>query len=122
RRHDRSVRDPRAPAALRPGRAHLTAYGVSCRGTTRSDLLMSLIVKDIPAHERLIFALDVADHDAARELATRLGDAVQFYKIGLELCMSRRFFDLLDWLVARRMRVFVDLKFFDVPATVAAAV
>jgi len=81
-----------------------------------------MIMKDIPARERLIFALDVADPDAARELVTRLGDAVQFYKIGLELCMSRGFFDLLDWLVARGKRVFVDLKFFDVPATVAAAV
>jgi orotidine-5'-phosphate decarboxylase len=83
---------------------------------------MPLIIKDIPARERLIFALDVADPEAARELANRLGDAVQFYKIGLELCMSRGFFDLLDWLVARGKRVFVDLKFFDVPATVAAAV
>ena len=81
-----------------------------------------MIIKDISARERLIFALDVADPDAARELVTRLGDAVQFYKIGLELCMSRGFFDLLDWLVARGKRVFVDLKFFDVPATVAAAV
>jgi orotidine-5'-phosphate decarboxylase len=83
---------------------------------------MPLIIKDIPARERLIFALDVADPEAARELANRLGDAVQFYKIGLELCMSRGFFDLLDWLVARGKRVFVDLKFFDVPATVQAAV
>ena len=33
-----------------------------------------------------------------------------------------KYFTLLDWLVARRNKVFVDLKFFDVPATVAAAV
>jgi orotidine-5'-phosphate decarboxylase len=76
----------------------------------------------IAIRERLIFALDVADTSAARELVTRLGDSVQFYKIGLELFMSGEYFALLDWLVARDKRVFVDLKFFDIPATVAAAV
>jgi orotidine-5'-phosphate decarboxylase len=78
--------------------------------------------KNIPTRERLIFALDVADAAAARLLVERLGDAVRFYKIGLELLMSGSYFELLDWLVARERRVFVDLKFFDVPATVAAAV
>ena len=77
---------------------------------------------DIPDRERLIFALDVADATAARKLVEQLGDAVQFYKIGLELFMGGEYFPLLDWLVARNKRVFVDLKFFDVPATVAAAV
>lgn len=76
----------------------------------------------IPDRERLIFALDVADAAAARKLVEQLGDAVQFYKIGLELFMAGEYFPLLDWLVARDKRVFVDLKFFDVPATVAAAV
>jgi orotidine-5'-phosphate decarboxylase len=83
---------------------------------------MSLIINDIPNDERLIFALDVSAVDQARGLVERLDDAVRFYKIGLELCMSGGYFDLLEWLVARDKRVFVDLKFFDVPATVAAAV
>lgn len=78
--------------------------------------------KHIPAAERLIFALDVDSPDAARALAGQLGDAVQFYKIGLELAMAPGYFDLLDWLTARGKKVFCDLKFFDVPATVAAAV
>ncbi|HSG66766.1 MAG TPA: orotidine 5'-phosphate decarboxylase / HUMPS family protein, partial [Gammaproteobacteria bacterium] len=78
--------------------------------------------KKIPPRERLIFALDVADGDEARQLVTRLGDSVSFYKIGLELFMAGGYFELLDWLVARDKRIFVDLKFFDVPATVAAAV
>lgn len=77
---------------------------------------------EIPNRERLIFALDVADAAAARQLVERLGEAVLFYKIGLELLMAGQYFTLLDWLVARRKKVFVDLKFFDVPATVAAAV
>ena len=76
----------------------------------------------IPDRERLIFALDVADAAAARKLVEQLGEAVQFYKIGLELFMGGEYFPLLDWLVGRDKRVFVDLKFFDVPATVAAAV
>jgi orotidine-5'-phosphate decarboxylase len=83
---------------------------------------MHLSRTEIPARERLIFALDVSTVDAARRLVERLGDAVQFYKIGLELWMSGGCFELLDWLVARDKYVFVDLKFFDVPATVAAAV
>jgi orotidine-5'-phosphate decarboxylase len=78
--------------------------------------------KNIPDRERLIFALDVADAAAARALVERLGDAVRFYKLGLELFMGGEYFPLLDWLVARQKQVFVDLKFFDVPATVAAAV
>lgn len=72
--------------------------------------------------ERLIFAMDVPDTDRARALATELGDSVRFYKLGLELMMSGGYFELLDWLVARDKQVFVDLKFFDVPATVASAV
>ena len=78
--------------------------------------------KSIANRDRLIFALDVADAVAARQLVEQLGDAVQFYKIGLELFMAGEYFPLLDWLVSRQKKVFVDLKFFDVPATVAAAV
>ncbi len=78
--------------------------------------------KNIPAKDRLIFAMDVPDCDRARSLAGELGDAVTFYKIGLELMMSGEYFDLLDWLLARDKKVFCDLKFFDIPATVGSAV
>jgi orotidine-5'-phosphate decarboxylase len=81
-----------------------------------------LNLKPIPVRERLIFALDVPDAEAARRTVNLLGDAVQFYKLGLELFMSGEYFTLLDWLVARDKKIFVDLKFFDVPATVSAAV
>lgn len=76
----------------------------------------------IVARERLIFALDVPDPSQARALVQRLGDAVQFYKLGLELFMAGGYFELLDWLAGRDKRLFVDLKFFDIPATVGAAV
>ncbi|MEJ2604373.1 MAG: orotidine-5'-phosphate decarboxylase [Gammaproteobacteria bacterium] len=76
----------------------------------------------IDARDRLIFALDVPDTTVARRLAEELGDSVTFYKIGLELAMSGGYFELCDWLIERGKKVFLDVKLFDVPATVAAAV
>ena len=78
--------------------------------------------RKIPDNERLIFAMDVPDCDRARELAEELGDSVIFYKLGLELMMSGGYFELLDWLLARDKKVFADLKFYDIPATVGRAV
>lgn len=78
--------------------------------------------KDIPSKDRLIFAMDVPDCDRARALADELGDSVTFYKIGLELMMSGGYFELLDWMLAHDKKVFCDLKFFDIPATVGSAV
>ena len=72
--------------------------------------------------DRLIFALDVPEPDQAQALAEQLGDSVTFYKIGLELMMAGGYFALIDWLIERDKKVFVDLKFFDVPATVGRAV
>ncbi|MCC6611193.1 MAG: orotidine-5'-phosphate decarboxylase [Burkholderiales bacterium] len=84
---------------------------------------MSLLsAKPIPRRERLICALDLPDAIAARDFVTRLGEDVSFYKVGLELFMAGGYFELVDWLVARGKRVFVDLKFFDVPETVRSAV
>lgn len=77
---------------------------------------------DIAARDRLIVALDVPDAEAARALVHTLGDAGTFYKIGMELSMAPGFFELLDWLKAQHKKVFVDLKFFDIPETVARAV
>jgi orotidine-5'-phosphate decarboxylase len=76
----------------------------------------------IANRERLIFALDVPDLQGAKDLVTRLGDSVVFYKIGLELATSRHYFDLLDWLLGKDKKVFADLKLYDIPATVTAAV
>ncbi|MDE0789998.1 MAG: orotidine-5'-phosphate decarboxylase [Woeseiaceae bacterium] len=78
--------------------------------------------KSISNKDRLIFAMDVADCDRARSLTDELGDSVTFYKIGLELMMSGEYFELLDWMLARDKKVFCDLKFFDIPATVGSAV
>lgn len=76
----------------------------------------------IPRAERLIAALDVPSASEARALAERLGDAVRFYKIGLELFTAEGYFELLEWLTARGNKVFADLKLYDIPETVRRAV
>jgi orotidine-5'-phosphate decarboxylase len=78
--------------------------------------------KPIPADERLILALDVPSPEDAWQLVMRLGPRVRFYKLGLELFMAGGYFELIAALRDRGIRVFVDLKFFDVPQTVASAV
>ena len=72
--------------------------------------------------DRLIIALDVPEANQAKQLVNELGASVSFYKIGMELMMTGDYFDLLDWLVEKDKNVFVDLKLFDVPATVSKAV
>ena len=76
----------------------------------------------ISNNERLIVALDVPTASEAKALVEVLGDSVVFYKIGLELFMSGEYFELLDYLNSVNKKIFVDLKFFDVPATVGRAV
>ncbi len=78
--------------------------------------------KPIPPVERLILALDVPSPEQAWQLVTRLGSRVRFYKLGLELFMAGGYFELIAALRSQGLRVFVDLKFFDVPQTVSSAV
>jgi orotidine-5'-phosphate decarboxylase len=84
-----------------------------------SDLLST---KSITPSDRLIFALDVPTLEEGRAWVERLGDAVTFYKVGLEFCMGGKYFELLEELKDRGKKVFADLKFYDVPATVRGAV
>jgi orotidine-5'-phosphate decarboxylase len=81
-----------------------------------------LSTKDIDSRDRLIFALDVSSEDEAFTWIDRLGESVTFYKLGLEFCMSGSYFPVLDELLSRGKKVFADLKFYDVPATVRGAV
>lgn len=78
--------------------------------------------KNIPRRERLILALDVATVEEAKGLVDRLGDSVQFYKLGLQIFMAGGYYELIEWLKGKNKQVFVDLKFFDVPETVKSAV
>jgi orotidine-5'-phosphate decarboxylase len=81
-----------------------------------------LSTKPIAVRDRLIFALDVPDVGEAREWVKRLGDAVSFYKLGLEFAMMGHYFELVEDLLAAGKKVFADLKFSDIPATVRGAV
>ena len=76
----------------------------------------------IPRAERLIVALDVPSAAEARALVERLGDAVRFYKVGLELFSAPGCFELVAWLAERGHKVFADLKLHDIPETVRGAV
>jgi len=82
----------------------------------------TLSKKPIPARDRLIMALDLPSVAEAKSLVETLGDSVDFYKIGLELFMAGDYFELIEWLKKRGKKIFADLKFFDVPETVARAV
>ena len=79
-------------------------------------------MKDIKIEDRLIFALDVPEVSEAKKIVTELDDSVNFYKIGMELLMTGQYFELLNWLIANDKKVFVDLKFFDVPETVGRTI
>ena len=79
-------------------------------------------VRSIRREDRLIVAVDVPGYEEALALVDQLGESVRFYKLGLELAMSGRYFDLIEELQGRGKRIFADLKFFDIPVTVAAAV
>ena len=83
---------------------------------------MSRGALSLTTRERLIFALDVPGRAEAIAWIDRLGDSVAFYKIGMELLASGEYFDVLGLLADRGKRVFVDLKFFDIPATAAAVI
>jgi orotidine-5'-phosphate decarboxylase len=72
------------------------------------------------ASERLIVALDVPGVAEAEALVARLGDAVSFYKIGLELAFVGGF-DLARRLKAAGKSVFLDMKLHDIPNTVERA-
>jgi orotidine-5'-phosphate decarboxylase len=79
-------------------------------------------LRTIPPRERLIVALDLPSADDARRLVARLGDAVSFYKLGLELLMGGQYFPLAEELADAGKQLFFDLKLHDIPETVARAV
>jgi orotidine-5'-phosphate decarboxylase len=71
--------------------------------------------------QHLIVALDVSSAAAAHKIVTTLGDSASTYKVGMQLCTAEGPRIVRD-LVASGRRVFLDLKYHDIPSTVAAAV
>ena len=74
------------------------------------------------ADDRLIVALDVPNAVAGLELAGKLGEAVSFYKIGLGMLTGGGLALANELKQEHGKRIFLDMKFFDIGATVAAAV
>ena len=73
------------------------------------------------ARQRLIVALDVADAGAASQLADRLAGTCRWFKVGMELFTAAGP-GVIEPLLKRGHSVFLDLKFHDIPNTVAGAV
>jgi len=71
--------------------------------------------------QRLIVALDVSSAAAAREIVAAVGDSASAYKVGMQLFTAEGP-AIVRELVASGRRVFLDLKYHDIPNTVAAAV
>jgi len=73
------------------------------------------------ARERLIVALDVSSSAAAQKIVAAVGESASIYKVGKQLFTAEGPQVVHD-LVASRRKVFLDLKFHDIPTTVASAV
>jgi len=71
--------------------------------------------------QRLIVALDVSSAAAARKIVAAVGDSASAYKVGMQLYTAEGP-GIVRELVASGRRVFLDLKFHDIPNTVGAAV
>ncbi|TVP71247.1 MAG: orotidine-5'-phosphate decarboxylase [Rhodobacteraceae bacterium] len=74
------------------------------------------------ADDRLIVALDVPNLLAGMELVQKLGDTVSFYKIGLGMLTGGGLALANELKQEHGKRIFLDMKFFDIGATVSAAV
>ncbi len=73
------------------------------------------------ARERLIVALDVSSSAAAQKIVAAVGESVSIYKVGKQLFTAEGPQVVRDLIAAGR-KVFLDLKFHDIPNTVASAV
>ena len=76
----------------------------------------------LPADDRLIVAMDVPNALAGLELAQKLGDSVSFYKIGLGMLTGGGLALANELKGEQGKKIFLDMKLFDIGATVEAAV
>jgi len=73
------------------------------------------------AKDKLILALDVPTFEEARLIVETLGDTVEIYKVGFQLFTAYGPF-IVRYLQSQGKKVFLDLKFHDIPNTVASGV
>lgn len=69
---------------------------------------------------KLIVALDYTDVNKAEEIVNNLDSSIDFYKVGLELFLNSQG-RILEFLKRKNKKIFLDLKFHDIPNTVAQA-
>jgi orotidine-5'-phosphate decarboxylase len=74
------------------------------------------------AKDRLIVALDVSDVEEALRLVEELEGVVHFFKVGLTLQLAPNVEDLISRLLTGGKKVFLDYKYYDIPATIETAV
>ena len=79
------------------------------------------MAEHIDPRQRLIVALDVSTGEAARKIVAAVGDSALAYKVGMQLYTAEGP-PVVRELVASGRRVFLDLKYHDIPNTVGAAV
>ena len=75
-----------------------------------------------PSDDRLILALDVPNALEGLQMAERLGDSVSFYKIGLGMLTTGGLALANELKQDHGKRIFLDMKLFDISATIEAAV
>src|ERR1700681_50604 len=76
---------------------------------------------NLASDQRLIVALDVSSAAEAQRIVSALGDSVHIYKVGMQLYTAEGP-QLVRDLVSSGRKVFLDLKYHDIPNTVASAV
>lgn len=78
-------------------------------------------MKPIPLEDRIIFALDYANPEEAKQWVEKLDHRIRFFKVGLQLFLAGGW-EMVEHILRRKNKVMLDLKFFDIPETVFLAV
>lgn len=70
--------------------------------------------------DRMIVALDFSELETAQNFVEKMEDNVSFYKVGLELFLNSSG-KIIEYLKSKNKKIFLDLKFYDIPNTTAMA-